>query len=102
MNKDRATQKRVFRAFRMAYVTGYMARYLQFLYVEYGERKTRKDKESRNFCKFLKQAERIYRRYKKENMVMTREEKTAFEAWRNRLVAIGHREVIGGITRARA
>ena len=102
MNKARQTQKRIFRAFRMAKVTGYKAKYLQWLYVEYGERKTRRDKESRNFCKFLKQAERIYRRYKQELLVMTKEEKLSFEAWRNRLKAIGHREVIGGITRARA
>ena len=91
MNKERQTQKRIFKAFRMAKVTGYKAKYLQWLYVEYGERKTRRDKESRNFCKFLKQAERIYTQYKKEYMVMTKEEKLRFEAWRNRLQAIGRR-----------
>ena len=98
----RNTQKRIFRAFRRAYLTGRMARYLQFLYVEYGERKTRRDKESRNFCKFLKQAERIYKGYHKEFMVATESEKRDFETMANRLRAIGHREVIGGITRARA
>ena len=102
MNKSRAAQKRIFKAFRMAKVTGYKAKYLQWLYVEYGERKTRKDKESRNFCKFLKQAERIYIHYKRENMVMTKEEKLRFEAWRNRLQAIGSRDftVASRVTRA--
>ena len=103
MNKARQTQKRIFKAFRMAKI-GCKARYLQWLYVEYGERKTRRDKESRNFCKFLKQAERIYIHYKRENMVMTKEEKLRFEAWRNKLVVIGSRgrdfTVASRVTRA--
>ena len=92
MNKDRATQKRVFRAFRRAYLTGRMAKYLQWLYVEYGERKARRDKESRNFCKFLKQAERAYRGYHKEFMVATESEKRDFETMANRLRALGRRD----------
>ena len=102
MNRDRLTQKRVFRAFRRAYVTGRMARYLQFLYVEYCELKGKRDKRSRNFCKYYEQADRIYRNYHKEFMVATENEKRDFETEARRLRAIGHREVIGGITRARA
>ena len=98
MNKDRKTQKRVFRAFRRAYLTGRKARYLQFLYSEYRECKSKRDKESRNFCKFYEQAEKIYRGYKKEFMVATKEEKLDFEVERNRLRALDRREVIGGIT----
>ena len=102
MNKDRATQRRVFRAFRRAYVTGRKARYLQFLYCEYKDCKSKRDNKSRKFCKFYEQAERIYRSYRKEFMVATEVERRDFETMANRLRAIGHREVIGGITRARA
>ena len=102
MNKDRATQKRVFRAFRRAYLTGRMARYLQFLYSEYREKSKMRSNKAKKFCKFYEQAERIYRGYHKEFMVATATEKHDFETERNRLQAIGHREVIGGITRARA
>ena len=102
MNRDRLTQKRVFRAFRRAYVTGRMARYLQFLYVEYCELKGKRDKRSRNFCKYYEQADRIYKGYHKEYMVATATEKHDFEVEANRLKALGRREVIGGITRARA
>ena len=102
----RQTQKRIFRAFRRAYLTGRKARYLQFLYTEYREMKARRDAKAKKFCKFYEQAERIYRRYKKEFMVATESEKHDFETERNRLQAIGRREeVIGGITgitRARA
>ena len=98
MNRDRLTQKRVFRAFRRAYVTGRMARYLQFLYLEYCELKGKRDNKSKKFCKFYEQAERIYKDYKQELLVATEDEKRDFEAERNRLRAIGHREVIGGIT----
>ena len=105
MNKDRMTQKRIYRAFRRAYVTGRKARYLQFLYTEYREMKARRDAKARRFCKFYEQAERIYKNYRKEFMVATESEKRDFETEANRLRAIGHREVIGGITgitRARA
>ena len=105
MNKDRMTQKRIYRAFRRAYVTGRMARYLQFLYSEYREMKGQRNAKARKFCKFYEQAERIYRGYRKEFMVATESEKRDFETEANRLRAIGHREVIGGITgitRARA
>ena len=98
----RQTQKRIFRAFRRAYVTGRKARYLQFLYSEYREMKARRDAKAKKFCKFYEQAEKIYRGYHKEFMVATKAEKHDFETERNRLQAIGHREVIGGITRARA
>lgn len=103
MNKARQTQKRIFRAFRRAYVTGRMARYLQFLYLEYCELKGKRDKRSRNFCKFYEQASRTYKDYKQELLVATEDEKRDFETERNRLKAIGHRGVIGritGITRA--
>ena len=101
---DRATQKRVFRAFRRAYLTGRKARYLQFLYSEYRECKSKRDNKSKKFCKFYEQAEKIYRKYKKEFMVATESEKRDFEVEASKLRAIGHRdrEVIGGITRARA
>ena len=98
MNKARQTQKRIFRAFRRAYLTGSMARYLQFLYVEYGELKGKRDNKSKKFCKFLKQAERIYKDYKQELLVATESEKRDFETERNRIKALGRREVIGGIT----
>ena len=100
MNKDRQTQKRVFRAFRRAYLTGRMARYLQFLYTEYRELKGQRNAKARRFCKYYEQAEKIYRDYRKEFMVATESEKRDFETMANRLKAIGHREVIGGITRA--
>ena len=102
MNKDRATQKRIFRAFRRAYLTGRMARYLQFLYSEYREKSKMRSNKAKKFCKFYEQAERIYKSYHKEYMVATATEKKDFETMANRLKAIGHREVIGGITRARA
>ena len=103
MNKDRQTQKRVFRAFRRAYLTGRMARYLQFLYIEYCELKEKRSNKARKFCKFYEQAERAYRGYHKEFMVATESEKRDFEIEANRLKALGRREeVIGGITRARA
>ena len=102
MNKDRQTQKRIFRAFRRAYLTGRMARYLQFLYLEYCELKGQRNAKAKKFCKFYEQADRIYKGYHKEFMVATESEKHDFEVERNRLQAIGHREVIGGITRARA
>ena len=98
----RNTQKRIFRAFRRAYLTGRKARYLQFLYSEYREMKARRDAKAKKFCKFYEQAERIYKGYHKEYMVATATEKHDFETERNRLQAIGHREVIGGITRVRA
>ena len=102
MNKDRATQKRVFRAFRRAYVTGRRARYLQFLYSEYRECKSKRSNKARKFCKYYEQAERAYRGYHKEFMVATEVEKRDFEVEKNRLQALGRKEVIGGITRARA
>ena len=102
MNKDRQTQKRVFRAFRRAYLTGRKARYLQFLYTEYRELKGQRNAKARRFCKFYEQAERAYRGYHKEFMVATESEKRDFEVEASRLRAIGRREVIGGITRARA
>ena len=102
MNKDRQTQKRVFRAFRRAYLTGRKARYLQFLYSEYRELKSKRSNKAKKFCKFYEQAERIYKGYHKEYMVATESEKRDFEVEASRLRAIGHREVIGGITRARA
>ena len=91
MNKERATQRRVFRAFRRAYVTGRKARYLQFLCVEYRELKGQRNAKARRFCKYYEQAAKIYRCYHKEFMVATEAERYDFE-----------REVIGGITRARA
>ena len=103
MNRDRLTQKRIFRAFRRAHLTGRMARYLQFLYVEYCELKGKRSNKAKKFCKFYEQADRIYKNYKnKELMVATESEKRDFETEARRLRAIGHREVIGGITRARA
>lgn len=101
MNKDRQTQKRIFRAFRRAYLTGRMARYLQFLYIEYLELKSRRDAKAKKFCKFYEQADRVYKNYKQEFMVATESEKRDFETMANRLRALGRREeVIGGITRA--
>ena len=100
---DRQTQKRVFRAFRRAYLTGRMARYLQFLYSEYRECKSKRDNRSKKFCKFYEQAERTYKGYRKEFMVATESEKRDFEIEANRIKALDRREeVIGGITRARA
>ena len=98
MNKDRQTQKRVFRAFRKAYLTGCKARYLQFLYTEYREKSRRRDAKAKKFCKFYEQAERIYKGYHKEYMVATESEKRDFEREANRLKALGRREVIGDIT----
>ena len=102
MNKDRVTQRRVFRAFRRAYLTGRKARYLQFLYSEYCEAKAKRDNRSKKFCKFYKQAERVYRRYHKEFMVATESEKRDFEVERNRLQALGSRDftVASRVTRA--
>ena len=105
MNIDRQAQKRVFRAFRRAYLTGRRAKYLQFLYTEYRECKSKRDSGSKKFCKFYEQAHRIYKSYHKEFMVATKEEREDFEREANRLRALGRREVIGGITgitRARA
>ena len=102
MNKEREMQKRVFRAFRRAKVTGRKARYLQFLYSEYRECKSKRDNRSKKFCRFYEQAEKIYRRYHKEFMVATEAERHDFEVEKSRLMALGRREVIGGITRARA
>ena len=102
MNKDRATQKRVFRAFRRAYVTGRKARYLQFLYSEYRELKGQRNAKAKKFCKFYEQAERIYRGYHKEFMVATKTERRDFETERSRIMAIGSRDFTTGITRARA
>ena len=102
MNKERQTQKRIFNAFRRAYLTGRKARYLQFLYTEYRELKGQRNAKARKFCKYYEQAERIYRSYHKEFMVATESEKHDFEIERNRIQALGRREVIGGITRARA
>ena len=98
MDKNRATQKRVFRAFRRAHLTGRMARYLQFLYMEYLEKSKMRSNKAKKFCKFYEQAERIYKGYNKEYMVATATEKRDFEVEASRLRAIGHREVIGGIT----
>ena len=92
MNKDRAAQRRIFNAFRRAYVTGRKARYLQFLYSEYCECKSKRDNRSKKFCKFYEQAERIYKGYHKEFMVATESEKRDFEVERNRLQAIGRRD----------
>ena len=89
MNMDRATQKRVFRAFRRAYLTGRKARYLQFSYSEYRECKARRDNRSKKFCKFYEQAEKIYKGYHKEYMVATESERRDFETERNRLQALG-------------
>ena len=75
-----------------------MARYLQFLYSEYCELKSKRSNKAKNFCKYYKQAERAYKGYCKEFMVATEEERRDFETERNRLQAIGRREVIGGIT----
>ena len=100
MNKDRQTQKRVFRAFRRAYLTGRMARYLQFLYVEYCELKGQRNAKARRFCKYYEQAERAYRGYHKEFMVATESEKRDFETMANRLKAIGSRDFTTGMTRA--
>ena len=86
---DRQTQKRVFRAFRRAYLTGRMARYLQFLYAEYDECKAKRDNRSKKFCKFFEQARRIYKNYRKEFMVATESERRDFETERNRLQVIG-------------
>ena len=100
MNKDRQTQKRVFRAFRRAYLTGRMARYLQFLYAEYRELKGQRNAKARRFCKYYEQAERAYRGYHKEFMVATESEKRDFETMANRLKAIGSRDFTTGMTRA--
>ena len=102
MNKDRATQKRIFRAFRRARLTGRKARYLQFLYSEYRECKSKRDNRSKKFCKFYEQAEKIYRGYHKEFMVATESERRDFETERNRLQAIGSRDfaVASRVTRA--
>ena len=100
MNKARQIQKRVFRAFRRAYLTGRKARYLQFLYTEYRELKSKRSNKAKNFCKFYEQAERAYKGYHKEFMVATESERRDFEEEARRLKAIGHKEVIGGITRA--
>lgn len=102
MNKDRMTQKRIFRAFRRAYLTGRKARYLQFLYSEYRELKGQRNAKARKFCKFYEQAEKIYRGYHKEFMVATETERKDFETMANRLKAIGSRDFATGITRARA
>ena len=88
MNKARATQKRIFGAFRRAYLTGRKARYLQFLYCEYRDCKSKRDNRSKKFCKFYEQAERIYKGYHKEFMVATESEKRDFEVERNRLMAM--------------
>ena len=102
MNRDRQTQKRVFRAFRRAYLTGRKARYLQFLYTEYRELKGQRNAKARRFCKYYEQAERVYRRYHKEFMVATESEKRDFEVERNRLQALGSRDftVASRVTRA--
>ena len=102
MNKDRVTQRRVFRAFRRAYLTGRKARYLQFLYTEYRELKGQRNAKARRFCKYYEQAERVYRRYHKEFMVATESEKRDFEVERNRLQALGSRDftVASRVTRA--
>ena len=100
MNRDRLTQKRVFRAFRRAYVTGRMARYLQFLYLEYCELKGKRSNRAKKFCKYYKQAERIYKDYKQELLVATEDEKRDFETEARRLRAIGSRNFATGITRA--
>ena len=92
MNKDRQTQKRIFRAFRRAYLTGRMARYLQFLYAEYRELKGQRNAKARRFCKFYEQAEKAYRGYHKEFMVATESEKRDFEMERSRLMALGRRD----------
>ena len=96
----RATQKRIFRAFRRAYVTGRKARYLQFLYTEYRELKGQRNAKARRFCKFYEQAEKIYKGYHKEFMVATESEKRDFETMANRLKALGSRDFTTGITRA--
>ena len=102
MNKDRATQKRIFRAFRRAYLTGRKARYLQFLYSEYCECKSKRDSRSKKFCRFYTQAEKIYKSYKKEFMVATESEKRDFKVEKDRLQAIGSRDftVASRVTRA--
>ena len=100
MNKDRQTQKRMFRAFRRACLTGRMARYLQFLYVEYLELKGQRNAKARRICKYYEQAERAYRSYHKEFMVATESEKRDFETMANRLKAIGSRDFTTGMTRA--
>ena len=92
MNMDRATQKRVFRAFRRAYLTGRMARYLQFLYSEYRECKSKRSNKAKKFCKFYEQAQRIYRSYHKEFMVATEVERRDFETERSRLMALDRRD----------
>ena len=92
MNMARQTQKRVFRAFRRAYLTGRKARYLQFLYSEYCELKSKRDNKSKKFCKFYKQAERAYRGYHKEFMVATESEKRDLEIEKSRLMALGSRD----------
>ena len=92
MNKDRMTQKRIFKAFRRAYLTGRMARYLQFLCMEYWELKGQRNAKARKFCKFYEQAERIYKGYHKEFMAATESEKRDFEVKRSRLMAIGSRD----------
>ena len=102
MNKDRMTQKRIFSSFRRAYLTGRMARYLQFLYSEYREKSKMRSNKAKKFCKFYEQAERIYKGYHKEYMVATATEKKDFETMANRLKAIGSRDFATGITRARA
>ena len=89
MDKNRATQKRVFRAFRRAYLTGRMARYLQFLYMEYLEKSKMRSNKAKKFCKFYEQAERAYRGYHKEFMVATESEKRDFEVEASRIRALG-------------
>ena len=96
----RNTQKRIFRAFRRAYLTGRKARYLQFLYSEYREMSTKRSNKAKKFCKFYEQAERIYRGYHKEYMIATATERKDFETMANRLKAIGSRDFTTGITRA--
>ena len=92
MNKDRAMQERIFRAFRRAYVTGRKARYLQFLYSEYRECKSKRSNKAKKFCKYYEQAERAYRGYHKEFMVATEVERRDFEVERSRLMALGRRD----------
>ena len=92
MNIDRVTQKRIFRAFRRAYLTGRKARYLQFLYTEYCELKGQRNAKARRFCKFYEQARETYKGYHKEFMVATATEKREFEVERNRLQALGSRD----------
>ena len=100
MNRDRMTQRRIFRAFRRAYLTGRKARYLQFLYSEYKDCKRQRNAKARRFCKYYEQAEKAYRGYHKEFMVATESEKRDFETMANRLRTLGSRDFATGITRA--